>query len=81
MLHQNKLFCGIMPPLYQDVPVWRTHGRYRNQMKRHFPKPLYNQRSKDGTIFSVNKRPFDEYLKSGTRQDTEQGDGISLHRL
>lgn len=55
---------SIIPPRYQDVPVWRTHGRYRKQLKRGYLKSLYNQRNKDETIFSVMKRLFGEYLTS-----------------
>jgi hypothetical protein len=55
---------SVIPPRYQDVPVWRTHGRYRKLMKRGYPKVLYNQRNKDETIFSVMKRLFGEYLTS-----------------
>ena len=55
---------SIIPPRYQEVPVWKTRGRYRKQMKRSYPKVLYNQRNKDETIFSVMKRLFGEYLTS-----------------
>ncbi|MGC2428187.1 MAG: hypothetical protein WA421_14205, partial [Nitrososphaeraceae archaeon] len=40
---------------YGDVPIWRTHGRYRKQMKRGYSKVLYNQRNKDET------GPFPEF--------------------
>lgn len=33
-------------------------------MKHGYLKPLYNQRNKDGTIMSVIKRLFGEYLTS-----------------
>ncbi|AFU57039.1 putative transposase IS4 family protein [Candidatus Nitrososphaera gargensis Ga9.2] len=56
---------SIIPPRYQDVPVWRTHGRYRKQMKRGgYLRPLYNQRNKDETIMSVMKRLFGEHVRS-----------------
>jgi len=55
---------SIIPPRYQDVPIWKTHGRYRKQLKRRYPKPLYNQRNKDETIFSVMKRLFGEHITS-----------------
>jgi len=25
---------SIMPPRYEQVPIWKTHGRYRKEMKR-----------------------------------------------
>ena len=64
LVRERHKAYSIIPPRYQDVPVWRTHGRYRKQMKRGYPKVLYNQRNKDETIFSVMKRLFGEYLTS-----------------
>ncbi len=55
---------SIIPARYEDVPVWRTHGRYRKQMKRRFYKQLYYQRNKNETILSVVKRMFGEYITS-----------------
>ena len=55
---------SIIPPRYQEVPVWKTHGRYRKQMKYGYLKPLYNQRNKDETIVSVIKRLFGEHITS-----------------
>lgn len=34
---------SIIPPRYAHVPIWRTNGRYRKQMKRGYTKLLYNQ--------------------------------------
>ena len=60
-----KAYC-IIPPRYAHVPIWKTHGRYRKQMKREYPifYLLYNQRNKDETIISVIKRLFGEYITS-----------------
>ena len=55
---------SIMPARYEDVPVWKTHGRYRKGMKRGYNKILYNQRNKDETIVSVIKRLFGEHITS-----------------
>jgi hypothetical protein len=56
---------SVIPSRYEkDVPVWRTHGRYRKDMKRGYNKVLYNQRNKDETIVSVIKRLFGEYITS-----------------
>ena len=55
---------SIIPARYEDVPVWRTHGRYGKQMKRRFYKQLYYQRNKNETILSVTKRMFGEYVIS-----------------
>jgi len=55
---------SIIPPRNMHVPIWKTHGRYRKQMKRGYTKLLYNQRNKDETIMSVIKRLFGEYVTS-----------------
>jgi hypothetical protein len=55
---------SIIPARYEHVPIWRTHGKYRKQMKRNYSKLLYNQRNKDETIVSVIKRLFGEHLMS-----------------
>ena len=41
---------SIMPARYEDIPVWKTHGRYRKQMKKRFCNQLYHQRNKNETI-------------------------------
>ena len=51
---------------YEDVPLWRTYGRYRKQMKRRFHNHLYYQRNKNETILSVIKRMFGEHVTSRT---------------
>lgn len=55
---------SVIPPRYQHVAIWKTHGRYRKQMKRGYCKVLYNQRNKDETIISVTKRLFGGYITS-----------------
>jgi hypothetical protein len=55
---------SVIPARHKDVPVWRTHGKYRKQMKRGYSKLLYNQRNKDETIISVIKRLFGEHITS-----------------
>ena len=55
---------SIIPARHQDVPVWRTKGRYRKQMKRGYSKKTYHQRSKDETIFSVVKRTMGDEIRS-----------------
>ena len=42
--------ASIMPARYEDVPIWRTHGRYRKQMKKRFYNQLYHQRNKNETV-------------------------------
>jgi hypothetical protein len=55
---------SVIPARYEHVPIWRTHGKYRKQMKRSYSKLLYNQRNKDETIVSVIMRLFGEHLMS-----------------
>ena len=55
---------SIIPARYEHLPVWRTHGKYRKQMKHGYSKLLYNQRNKVETIMSVIKRLFGQHLMS-----------------
>ena len=55
---------SIIPARFEHVPIWRTYGKYRKQMKRGYSRLLYNQRNKDETIVSVLKRLFGEHLMS-----------------
>ena len=55
---------SVIPARYEHVPIRKTHGRYRKQMKRGYSKLLYGQRNKDETILSVIKRLFGEHITS-----------------
>jgi Transposase DDE domain len=55
---------SIIPARYEHVPIWKTHGIYRKQMKRGYSKLLYSQRNKNETIVSVIKRLFGEHITS-----------------
>ena len=86
LVRERHRAYSIIPPRYQDVPVWRTHGRYRKKMKRGYPKLLYNQRNKDETIMSVIKRLFGEYLTSvlvrtQNRELAFRGIAYNMHRV
>ena len=79
---------SIIPPRYQEVPVrvWKTHGRHRKQLKRGYPKALYNQRNKDETIMSVIKRLFGEHLisrlvRTQNRELTFRCIAYNMHRV
>jgi len=77
---------SIIPARYEDVPVWRTYGRYRKQMKRRFYKELYYQRNKNETILSVIKRMFGEHITSRSvrmqnRELTFRVIAYNMHRL
>ena len=83
--HLNAV--SIIPARYEDVPVWRTHGRYRKQMKRGYDKKLYSQRNKNETILSVIKRMFGEHnitsrlVKMQNRELTFRVIAYNMHRL
>ena len=49
---------SIIPARNQDVPIHKTHGKYRKQMKRGYSKKQYHQRSKNETVNSVIKRKY-----------------------
>lgn len=77
---------SIIPPRNMHVPIWRTHGTYRKQMKRGYIKLLYNQRNKDETIMSVIKRLFGEYVtsrlvKTQNRELSFRCIAYNMHRL
>ena len=55
---------SVIPARYEQVPIRRTHGTYRKQMKHGYSQLLYSQRNKDETIFSVIKRLFGEHITS-----------------
>jgi hypothetical protein len=57
-------FSSVIPARNEDIPIWKTHCRYRKQMKRGYSKTLYHQRNKDETIVSVIKRLFGEHIRS-----------------
>ena len=47
--------AAIIPTGYADVPIRRTSGTHRREMKRNFPRQLYSQRNRSETIFFVVK--------------------------
>jgi hypothetical protein len=64
LLRDELHAMSIIPARYEDVPVWRTRGRYRKEMKRGYSRKTYHQRSKDETIFSVIKRTMGDEVRS-----------------
>ena len=55
----------IIPSRYEkDIPIWKTRGKYRKEIKRGSSKILSNQRNKDETIVSVIKILFGEHISS-----------------
>ncbi len=64
LVREHLKSYSTIPTRYQNIPIWKTRGRYRKQMKRGYPEILYNQRNKAETIFSVMKRLFGEHIRS-----------------
>ena len=64
LLRDELHAMSIIPARHEDVPVWRTKGRYRKEMKRGYSKKTYHKRSKDETIFSVIKRTMGDEVRS-----------------
>jgi hypothetical protein len=62
---------SIIPTRYEHVPIWKTHGTYRKQMKRGYSKLLNSQRNKNETIVSVIQRLFGEHNKLVRTQNRE----------
>jgi hypothetical protein len=38
---------SMIPARYEYIPIWRTYGKYRKEMKHGYSKLLYNQRNKE----------------------------------
>jgi hypothetical protein len=77
---------SMIPARYEYVPIWRTHGKYRKEMKHGYSKLLYNQRNKEEIIMSVIKRLFGEYIASRSvrtqnRELSSKCIAYNMHRL
>lgn len=57
-IREALLAESIIPARNEDVPIYRTSGRYRKQMKRGYSRKKYHQRSKNETVNSVVKRKW-----------------------
>jgi len=55
---------SIIPARNENIPVWRTKGKYRKEMKRGYSKRMYHQRSKVETIFYVIKKSMGDDIRS-----------------
>ena len=77
---------SVIPSRIEQVPVWKTRGKYRKEMKHGYSKILYNQRNKDETIISVIKKLFGEHISSRlirmqNRELTFRCITYNLHRM
>ena len=64
IVRDNIHAFSVIPARFEHIPIWKTYGKYRKQMKRGYSKTLYNQRNKNETIMSVIKRLFGECVMS-----------------
>ena len=64
LLREELHAMSVIPSRMEGVPLWRTEGLYRKEMKRRFSERVYRQRSKDETIFSVVKRTMGDEMRS-----------------
>jgi len=81
-----KGFSIISSRYEKDVPIWKTRGKYRKEIKRGSSKVLSNQRNKDETIVSVIKILFGEHISSRlirmqNRELTFRCITYNLHRM
>ena len=65
--------AAIIPTRFVDVPIYRTSGIHKKEMKKNFPIQLYHQRNKSETMFFVIKQIMSGDISSRnyTTQDNE----------
>jgi len=73
---------SVIPARYEHVPILKTHGRYRKQMKHGYCKLLYNQRNKNERNYSFSDKTTiwrAHYIKIS--ENTEQRIIIQMHSI
>jgi len=68
----------IIPTRNQDIPICRTHGKYRKEMKRGYDKNTYHQRNKTETVNSVIKRIMSETIRARKTRTQNRTLGLRL---
>jgi len=63
-LREELHALSVIPARNECVPIWRTKGKYRKEMKRGYSKKMYHQRSKVETIFFVIKKTMRDDIRS-----------------
>jgi hypothetical protein len=63
-LREELNALSIIPARNEDIPIWRTKGKYRKEMKRGYSKRMYHQRSKVETVFYVIKKSMGDDIMS-----------------
>lgn len=57
---------GVVPLRHKNVPVWRTHGARRKQLRRRWPGRSYRRRNLSETANSMLKRGMGTTLRGRT---------------
>lgn len=57
---------GVVPLRHKNVPVWRTHGARRKQLRRRWPGRSYRRRPLAETANSMLKRGMGTTLRDRT---------------
>jgi len=63
-LREKLHALSVIPARNECVPIWRTKGKYRKEMKRGYSKKMYHQRSNVETIFFVIKKTMGDDIRS-----------------
>jgi hypothetical protein len=57
---------GVAPLRHKNIPVWRTNGSRRKQLRRKWPGRSYHRRPMAETLNSMIKRGMSAYLRGRT---------------
>lgn len=57
---------GVAPLRHKNIPIWRTHGSRRKQLRRRWPGRSYHRRPMAETINSMLKRGMSDHLRGRT---------------
>jgi|GEM_PF-3223099 len=72
-LREELNALSIIPARNESVPIWRTKGKYRKEMKRGYSKKMYHQRSKVEAIFFVIKKTMlDDIMSIKTKAQNNE---------
>lgn len=74
---------SIIPPRYQDVPVWKTHGRYKIQeaAEMRLSKTALQSAEQGRNYHVCHKAAVWRIPDIKAGQDTEERTDIQVHRL
>jgi len=72
-LREELNALSIIPARNENIPIWRTKGKYRKEMKRGYSKKIYHQRSKVETVFYVIKKTMlDDIMSIKTKAQNNE---------